>query len=95
MTFKAAFQFTSKLIITLANLLSKTSAEYPRGQLKQIGSVPTGAALEYQFDATKQTLRAAVPDTDTCKLDPLLIFTIKTKPKTANSPHFILKAILH
>lgn len=48
LAFKAAFQFTSKPVITLANLLSKTSAEYHRGLLEQIGSVPIKAAFEYQ-----------------------------------------------
>lgn len=35
-------------VITLASLLSKTSAEQPRGLLKQMGSVPIEAAFEYQ-----------------------------------------------
>lgn len=48
LTFKAAFGFTSKPVITLANLLSRTSAEQPRGLLKQMGSVPIEAASEYQ-----------------------------------------------
>ena len=61
LTFKAAFQFTSKPVITLANLLSKASAEHPRGLLKQIGSVPTEAAFEYQV--MPQSRHCGLPQT--------------------------------
>lgn len=40
LTFKAALQFTSKPIITLANLLSKTSAEHPRDSSNRLALSP-------------------------------------------------------
>lgn len=44
MTFKAS-QFTSKPVITLANLLSQPSAERPGGRLQQIGPLPSKRRL--------------------------------------------------
>lgn len=96
MTFKAAFQFTSKPVITLANLLSKTSAEHPRGLLEQIGSVPIEAAFECRVGLqSKRCGLQRLAHTDTGKLDPLLIFRIKTETKAANSPRFTLRETLH
>lgn len=88
MTFKAAFQFTSKPIITLADLLSKTSAEHPRGLLEQIGSVPTEAAS----GATQQAPRAAAPGTHRhCQAGPTPDPQNKTRNKGCKQPSLYLQ----
>lgn len=96
MTFKAAFQFTSKPVITLADLLSKTSAEHPGGLLEQIRSVPTEAACERRVGLhSRHCGLQRLAHTDTAKLDPLLILRTKPETKAANSPRFTFRDRLH